>query len=110
MRRCRTARTPAAGPRPECCMRDYRRKVCCPWESPFQFPEDHVELLPIVNHSSEGAASMHRFVNISELTDNAQRTLEESVVFGQAPTNPSNPRAKPIVSMQFSCPRKPRIA
>jgi hypothetical protein len=48
-----------------------------------------VELLPIVNHSSEGAASIHRFVNISELHETAQEPLEESVVFGQASINPN---------------------
>jgi len=34
---------------------------------------------------------MHRFVNISELNETAHATLEESVVFGQAPSNPVGP-------------------
>lgn len=42
-----------------------------------------------MNHSSEGAASIHRFANISELKTTEHIALAESVVFGQPPAQPA---------------------
>jgi len=49
-----------------------------------------------VNHSSEGAASIHRFANISELKTTEHIALAESVVFGQ-PQKPPEPRIASLV-------------
>jgi hypothetical protein len=43
-----------------------------------------VELLPVVNHSSEGAASKHRERIIKELKQRAQSRARQSVVLGMA--------------------------
>ena len=49
-----------------------------------------------MNHSSEGAASIHRFANISELKTTEHIALAESVVFGQPPSQPA-PRIASLV-------------
>ena len=49
-----------------------------------------------MNHSSEGAASIHRFANISELKRTEHIALAESVVFGQPPLQPA-PRIASLV-------------
>ncbi len=49
-----------------------------------------------MNHSSEGAASIHRFANISELKTTEHIALAESVVFGQPQRQPE-PRIASLV-------------
>ena len=49
-----------------------------------------------MNHSSEGAASIHRFGNISELKTTEHIALAESVVFGQSRAQPA-PRIASLV-------------
>lgn len=49
-----------------------------------------------MNHSSEGAASIHRFANISELKTTEHIALAESVVFGQPVAQPT-PRIASLV-------------